>query len=144
MLHLLLALGLLLGVLLLHLGLLPMLLLFTGLLLHLLLALLLLSGLLHLLLALGLLMGPLLLHLLHLGLPSLLLLAGLLHWLLWALLQGFLRHGSLHLWCLRRMAIMWGLRLHQGIAIGCARPAWSLAGALGKVRPPLRLCRQGA
>lgn len=97
--------------------------------------------LLSLLLALGLFLRPLLLHL---GLPSLLLLAGLLHWLLWALLQGFLRHGSLHLWCLRRMAIMWGLRLHQGIAIGCARPAWSLAGALGKVRPPLRLCRQGA
>ncbi|MDN5506886.1 MAG: hypothetical protein L0H10_24155, partial [Comamonas sp.] len=179
LLHLLLALGLLLGALLLHLlhlGLLPMLLLFTNLLLlHLLLALGLLLGallllllLLHLglllalllfaglrdwLLALGQLLGVLLLHLLQLGVPLLHLLLHCLlalDWLLRAWLQGLLRHGGLHLRCLRWMgpgaagAITRVLRLQKGMTIGRARQARSPVAPLGKVRQPLRLCRQGA
>ena len=104
---LLLALGLFLGALLLHLGLL-------------------LALLLHLLLALGLLLGALRLLLHRRLLLHCLLAPG---WLLWALLHGFLRHGSL--------AIMRVLRRHQGIVIGRAWPAWSLIGSQGKARPAL-------
>ena len=83
---------------------------------------------------LGLLLGVLLLHL-HRSLLLHCLLA--LGWLLWALLHGFLRRGSLHLRRLRWMAIMRVLRRHQSIAIGRAWPAWNLVGSLGKARPAL-------